>query len=79
VSNPNPATDDRPAFTRGDYVAKAGGDYEFAGRVVSAWRKFQRDDFDQPEPTGPWRYNVQNREGLVHIFNGSQLRRTEKP
>lgn len=57
-------------FEEGDYVKKTTGDYTFAGVVVSAFRKY---DKELKKQTGPWRYAVQNTDGLVHIFNGRQL------
>lgn len=50
-------------FSVGDTVVKRGGDYTFRGIVISAFRKL----------SGSPRYNVENEDGLVHIFNHDQL------
>lgn len=75
----DPATADRHAFAVGDYVEKIGGDYEFLGRVVSVFRKFCRHDFREGVPTGPARCVVQNIDGVVHIFNESQIKKRFGP
>jgi hypothetical protein len=49
-------------FEIGDIVRKVKG-YRFVGTVVSSFVK--RD--------GQRRYVVENDDGLLHIFNGSQL------
>lgn len=53
----------------GDVVAKLFGDYEFEGRVVSVFRKFDKDGGQE----GPERIVVQNWQGILHIFNPKQL------
>jgi hypothetical protein len=50
-------------FKFGDHVVKRGGDYMFKGEVRAVWRKRH----------GLLRYNIENDDGLVHIFNESQL------
>jgi hypothetical protein len=50
-------------FEVGDKVIKEGGDYTFNGVVVAAFHKL----------SGVERFAVENKEGLVHIFNGKQL------
>lgn len=58
-----PPTD--PAdFALLDYVEKTGGEYTFRGTVIMLGRK----------TNGVWRYAVENDDGLIHIFNGKQLR-----
>lgn len=57
-------------FGVGQRVQKSGGDYSFEGRIVAAFQKWNRELTRQG---GAWRYVVQNREGLLHIFNGNQL------
>lgn len=63
-----------PAFSVGDFVIKDSGDYTFKGVVVSAYRKavFEKVGISF---TGPWRYDVQNRDGVLHIFSAKQLRK----
>lgn len=46
----------------GDKVYKPKG-YKFVGEVIMAGKNSQ----------GEWRYVVENGDGLLHIFNGSQL------
>ncbi len=60
-----------PKFQTLDLVEKSVGDYDFAGRVVTIFRKLGRDL--QPDPNGPWRYVVQNKDGIVMILNDDQL------
>lgn len=48
---------------KGDYVKKEGGDYTFAGMVLTKFTKL----------SGAERYVVENSEGVLHIFNASQL------
>ena len=62
-----------PEFKVLDAVEKTVGDYYFAGRVVTAFRKLS-DDLE-PDPEGPWRYVVQNRDGVLMIYNADQLNR----
>ena len=47
----------------GDKVTKTGGDYTFDGTVVSMFTKL----------SGQVRVVVENKEGLLHIFNQNQL------
>ncbi len=47
----------------GDKVRKTSGDYKFSGTVVSVFFK----------KSGAVRYVVENDDGLLFIFNGSQL------
>ena len=54
----------------GDMVAKVGGDYAFAGVIVAAFVK--RDG-------KTWRYVVENRDGLLHVFSPAQLSRKASP
>lgn len=51
------------AFKEGDAVLKRGGDYDFDGVVLAAFRK----------RSGSPRYAVENEDGLIHIFNHDQL------
>lgn len=51
-------------FHDGDHVVKDNGDYVFRGVVLAAFRK----------RSGSPRYAVENEDGLIHIFNHSQLR-----
>ncbi len=51
-------------FDIGDEVSKDSGDYRFEGVVVAVFRK----------KSGLWRYVVENPEGILHIFSGTQLR-----
>lgn len=55
-------------FHVGDYVIKNTGDYLFAGIVVAAFRKLPRGD-----ELGPYRYAVENKDGILHIFGARQL------
>jgi hypothetical protein len=55
---------DEQQFKPGDWVRKKKG-YKYVGRVAAAYRKF---DNELREQTGPWRYDVQNRDGMLHIF-----------
>lgn len=48
----------------GEHVIKDGGDYTFKGIIVAKFTKV----------AGQTRYVVENREGLLFIFNGEQLR-----
>lgn len=50
----------------GDEVQKTGGDYKFYGIVVSAFTKIN----------GRPRYVVENRDGMLFIFNEQQLEKT---
>ena len=51
-------------FLVGDHVIKPTGDYTFEGVVLAAFQK----------KSGVWRYVVENPEGILHIFSGTQLR-----
>jgi hypothetical protein len=51
-------------FTVGDHVTKTSGDYRFDGVVVAAFVKLDGRS---------WRYVVENRDGVLHIFSGKQL------
>ena len=51
-------------FTVGDHVTKTSGDYRFDGVVVAAFVKLDGRS---------WRYVVENRDGVLHIFTGKQL------
>lgn len=59
------ANGDPFAFKVGDMVHKAGGDYFFKGWIVSRYRK-------RGNPNA-LRYDVENPDGIVHIFAGKQL------
>jgi hypothetical protein len=61
-----------PEFKMLDPVEKTVGDYYFVGRVVIVFRKLGRDL--TPDPDGPWRYVVQNQDGILMILNADQLR-----
>lgn len=54
-------------FRPGDRVAKRTGDYRYEGTVVAAFHKLG----------GPVRYVVENADGMLFIFNGSQLERVQ--
>lgn len=51
------------AFKEGDIVRKTSGDYIFEGIILCAFRK----------RSGSPRYVVENEDGIIHIFNHSQL------
>lgn len=51
-------------FAIGDPVEKTGGDYSYRGGVVGVIRK----------RSGALRYVVENSDGMLFIFNESQLR-----
>ena len=51
-------------FKVGDGVIKTGGDYHFYGDVVAVFAK----------RSGAVRVVVENREGILHIFNPTQLK-----
>jgi hypothetical protein len=57
--------EDDPVFRIDDRVVKDGGDYRFEGVVVSTFRK----------RSGRKRYVVENDDGILHIFQGSNLKR----
>jgi hypothetical protein len=61
-----------PEFKALDPVEKTVGDYSFVGRVVIVFRKLGRDLTTDPD--GPWRYVVQNQDGILMILNAEQLR-----
>jgi hypothetical protein len=50
-------------FDVGTFVVKSKGDYIFSGHVVTVFRK----------RSGAVRYVVENADGVLHIFNHSQL------
>lgn len=50
-------------FSIGDWVEKAGGDYRYKGVVVGVVTK----------RSGAQRYVVENDDGMLFIFNGTQL------
>ena len=60
-----------PEFKTDDLVEKTVGDYYFLGRVVTVFRKLDGDL--KPDPDGPWRYVVQNADGILMIYNAEQL------
>jgi hypothetical protein len=60
-------------FFEGDEVVKDGGDYVFHGFVVAAFRKREKDGTH----TGPYRYVVQNLDGVLMIMNAGQIRKFE--
>lgn len=51
-----------PKFQSGDVVQKVTGDYKFVGNVTVIRKR-----------SGEYRYAVENDDGMIHIFNGSQL------
>lgn len=51
-------------FKRGDKVHKPKGDYRFRGIVLCAYYKLDGKAI---------RYDAENTDGVVHIFNGAQL------
>lgn len=53
-----------------DRVRKTGGDYRFEGVVVAAF--YKRDNLHV-------RYVVENDDGVLFIFNGSQLHLVDRP
>jgi len=50
-------------FNIGDQVVKEGGDYRFTGLVVAVFLK----------RSGAIRVVVENDDGIVHVFNETQL------
>ena len=54
-------------FSVGDKVEKTAGDYRFCGVVVSAFQK----------RSGPWRYVVENDDGMLFVFNATQLKKVK--
>jgi hypothetical protein len=54
-------------FGIGEKVSKLSGDYQFKGWIVSRWHKRGKPD--------AIRYDVENPDGIVHIFNEKQLTR----
>lgn len=52
----------------GSKVVKEGGDYRFEGVVVAVF----------PKLSGKTRYVVENKEGILHIFNREQLKEVPK-
>ena len=55
-------------FVIGDTIEKTGGDYRFRGVVVSVFAK----------RSGVVRIVAENDDGLLFIFNPSQVRRVEQ-
>lgn len=53
-----------PRFLVGEQVEKTTGDYTFRGQVRAAFTK----------RNGVWRYVVENKEGLLHIFGDGNLK-----
>lgn len=53
-------------YINGDKVKKITGDYRFEGEVVAAFHK----------RNGMVRYVVENDDGMLFIFNESQLERS---
>ncbi len=53
-------------FQVDDRVAKSGGDYKFKGTVRAVFNK----------RTGQIRVVVENEDGILHIFNPTQLTKT---
>lgn len=51
-------------FKRGDRVHKITGDYRFKGTILCAYYKLDGKSV---------RYDAENADGVVHIFNGNQL------
>lgn len=49
-------------FNTGEHVQKIGGDYAFVGYVTVIRKR-----------NGEYRYAVENADGMIHIFNASQL------
>jgi hypothetical protein len=68
---------DRLEIRIGDCVEKTGGDYKFYGFVVSVFRKMEWDENREPVLTGPVRIVAQNNDGMLHIFNLSQVERVK--
>ena len=60
---------EEPTFDIGDYVSKLRGDYSFDGVVVAVFNKL----------SGARRYVVENRDGVLHIFSGSNLGLMPRP
>jgi hypothetical protein len=60
---------EEPTFDVGDCVSKLRGDYSFDGVVVATFNKL----------SGARRYVVENRDGVLHIFSGSNLGLTPGP
>jgi hypothetical protein len=59
--------------TEGEMVVKDNGDYNFMGIVIGRFYKIAKGELRLG--TGVLRVAVQNREGIVHIFNPmTQLR-----
>ena len=48
----------------GQQVYKSGGDYRFSGAIVAVFQKL----------SGLTRYVVEDERGILHIFNGNQLK-----
>ena len=52
-------------FKIGDKVVKSGGDYYFIGEIVASFNKL----------SGPERYVVENKDGVLYIFSEKQIGR----
>jgi hypothetical protein len=63
------AMKEEPTFDVGDHVSKLRGDYSFEGVIVAAFNKL----------SGARRYVVENRDGVLHIFSGSNLGLMPRP
>ncbi|MEE8597811.1 MAG: hypothetical protein V3T09_08395 [bacterium] len=59
---------DMENLKEGDIVEKTGGDYYFYGVVISVLKKIT-----DSKGKRKIRYVVQNKDGMLHIFNRSQL------
>ncbi len=59
------------SISRGDYVQKTTGDYRFEGFVLVVFKKL--------DPSPVIRLVVENKDGIVHIFSGSQLQKANQP
>lgn len=62
-------------FKVGDWVRKTKG-YRFHGVVISAYLKWNDELTGIADPV-EWRYDCQNLDGVIHIFSGGQLERSE--
>ena len=58
--------EDVQVFHRGDSVINAGGDRQFEGMVVAAFRD---------RSSGKWRYLVEDDRGVQQSFSSAQLLR----
>lgn len=55
-------------YTVGDAVEKVGGDYQFEGTVVAAFKKL----------SGVMRYVVEDDRGVLHVYSAKILKHKEK-